>query len=124
MSELAKTRTVSLDKLRTLKFNFRTIMLFEKETGKNFFKMNGEFSGTDTLTLLWACLKSAGEDITKEDTADIVDLANIGEISKAINELVSESLPEKKRVERSSEAKLQEQSSAEGCIPLEEKLQS
>jgi len=93
MSELVKTKTIKLDKERTLKFNFKTIMLFEKETGKNFFKMNGEFSGTDTLVLLWACLKSAGEDITLDQTADIIDLSNVSAIGAAITGLIKEAMP-------------------------------
>jgi len=97
MSELVKTKTIVLDKERTLKFNFKTIMLFEKETGKNFFKMNGEFSGTDTLVLLWACLKSAGEDITLDQTADIIDLSNISSIGTAITGLIKDAMPGDKK---------------------------
>jgi hypothetical protein len=97
MSELVKTKTITLDKERTLKFNFKTIMLFEKETGKNFFKMNGEFSGTDTLVLLWACLKSAGENITLDETSDIIDMSNISTIGAAITGLIKDAMPENKK---------------------------
>jgi len=102
MSELVKTKTIVLDKERTLKFNFKTIMLFEKETGKNFFKMNGEFSGTDTLVLLWACLKSSGEEITLDQTADIIDLSNISTIGAAITDLIKEAMPNNKKEGTSS----------------------
>lgn len=95
MSELVKTKTVQLDKPRNLKFNFNTVRLFEKETGKNFFKTGADFSGTDTLVLLWACLKSGGENLTLEETGELIDFSGMPAVSKVIEELIVSAMPEK-----------------------------
>jgi hypothetical protein len=97
MSELVKETKLNLSGNEyTLKFNFKTILNFEKVTGKNFFKLGGEFSATDLITLLWAMLISGGNTITIDKTAEIVDLSNIGEINRAINELVKVGMPASK----------------------------
>ena len=124
MSDLVKTKTVNLDKARKLRFNFKTIMLFEKETGQNFFAMEKGLSATDILTLLWACLTSAGEEITKEELADMVDFGNIGGISKAIEELTAAAMPEMKKKENNCEGSGTSGNKREGRSPLGEKLQS
>jgi hypothetical protein len=108
MSQFVADKKINLNGAEyTLKFNFKTILNFEKATGKNFFKLGGDFSGTDIITLLWAMLISGGHTIDIEKTAEIVDFSNIGEINKIINELVKSGMPEDK------EQNYKEQSSKE-----------
>jgi hypothetical protein len=42
-----------------LKFNFRAILISEKYIGKSFFKLGGELSATEIITLLWAMATAA-----------------------------------------------------------------
>jgi hypothetical protein len=95
MSQFVVDKKINLNGVDyTLKFNFKTILNFEKATGKNFFRLGGEFSGTDLITLLWAMLVAGGHTIDVDQTAEIVDFSNIGEINTAINELVKSGMPE------------------------------
>lgn len=118
MSELVKETKLNLNgKEYALKFNFKTILTFEKASGKNFFKLGGDFSGTDLITLLWAMLISGGHTIDVEKTAELVDFSNIGEINTAISELIKSGMPKDK-----------ENSSGDNSLgdnpPLEAKLRS
>jgi hypothetical protein len=95
VSQFVADKKINLNGVEyTLKFNFKTILNFEKVAGKNFFRLGSEFSGTDLITLLWACLSSGGHNISVDKTAELVDFSNIGEINKAINELVKSGMPE------------------------------
>jgi hypothetical protein len=116
VSELVKEAKLDLNgKTYILKFNFKTILNFEKTTGKNFFKLGGEFSGTDLITLLWAMLISADNKVTIDEIAQITDFVDINKISKVIGELTNAGMPYNK--ERAIEAE-------GGKNPLEQMPQS
>lgn len=102
MSELAKNETVlHLDKDRRFKFNMRTYVLFEKQTGKSALRMDPS-SITDTLALLWAGLKSAGEDITLEELTDTLDMERLSRSTPQVAKLIEANTP---KASRASEGK-------------------
>ena len=97
MSELVKETMLCLGDLQLkLKFNFRAILIFEKHTGKSFFKLGGELSATEIITLLWAMATAAGQTLTVEKIADKVSLKDMSEVQRVLESLIKEGLPEPK----------------------------
>lgn len=116
MSSIVKEKKINLNgKEYNLRFDFLAIAEFEKNTGKNFFKIGKEFSATDTVSLLQSMIISGGQKISFEDTARGMSPNNMSEINEVIEELISD-------------GKIKKEDTGNSAVgsgdPLEEKPQS
>jgi len=92
----AETR-IELDKVRTLTLDFNTIKDFENATNKNFWDLEGKLTGTDTLALLWACLRQEDELLTQHAVGKMVPVTKWTMVSKKLGALMEQVLPDKSR---------------------------
>lgn len=103
MSNLINTKTIKInDKEYKLKFNFRTMMVFEKNTNKKFLSFINSLasdkkdvnvldkvSAEDLAILFYAFLIGGGNEITKDDAIDMLDLNVFNEFMLMVPQLVA-----------------------------------
>ena len=89
---------ITLDRERHLKFGFRAMRAFEKETGKNILKTQSSPDGTtasDVAVLLWACLIDEDRTLTLDAAIDLMDkYSTIGEIAEKLRLAQEAAAPE------------------------------
>jgi hypothetical protein len=96
--KLSPEVTIMLDKERHLKFGFRAMRAFEKETGKNLLKMKldiSEFNATELMIVLWACLLHEDKTLSLDDGIDILDKSDLVSLSTKMMEAINAAAPEK-----------------------------
>lgn len=104
MSNLINTKTLKINgKEFKLKFNFRTMMVFEKNTNKKFLafinslasnkkedvNILDKVSAEDLAILFYAFLVGGGNEITKDDAIDMLDLNVFNEFMLMVPQLVA-----------------------------------
>lgn len=117
MSNLINTKTLKINgKEFKLKFNFRTMMVFEKNTNKKFLafinslasnkkedvNILDKVSAEDLAMLFYAFLVGGGNEITKEEAVDMLDLNVFNQFMLLVPQLVA---GETKTEENTSEKK-------------------
>lgn len=117
MSNLINTKTLKINgKEFKLKFNFRTMMVFEKNTNKKFLafinslasnekedvNILDKVSAEDLAMLFYAFLVGGGNEITKEEAVDMLDLNVFNQFMLLVPQLVA---GETKAEENTSEKK-------------------
>jgi hypothetical protein len=117
MSNLINTKTLKINgKEFKLKFNFRTMMVFEKNTNKKFLafinslasnekedvNILDKVSAEDLAMLFYAFLIGGGNEITKEEAVDMLDLNVFNQFMLLVPQLVA---GETKTEENTSEKK-------------------
>lgn len=117
MSNLINTKTLKINgKEFKLKFNFRTMMVFEKNTNKKFLafinslasnekedvNILDKVSAEDLAILFYAFLVGGGNEITKEEAVDMLDLNVFNQFMLLVPQLVA---GETKTEENTSEKK-------------------
>ena len=119
MSNLINTKTLKINgKEFKLKFNFRTMMVFEKNTNKKFLafinslasnekedvNILDKVSAEDLAMLFYAFLVGGGNEITKEEAINMLDLNVFNQFMLLVPQLVAgetkteENISEKKAV--------------------------
>lgn len=104
MSNLIKEKVIKInDKEFKLKFNFRVMMVFEKESNKKFFSFIDSLasdskkdtnvldrvSAEDLANLFYAFLVGGGNNISKEEAVDLLDLNVFNEFMLLVPQLVA-----------------------------------
>ena len=104
MSNLINTKTLKINgKEFKLKFNFRTMMVFEKNTNKKFLafinslasnekedvNILDKVSAEDLAMLFYAFLVGGGNEITKEEAVDMLDLNVFNQFMLLVPQLVA-----------------------------------
>lgn len=104
MSNLINTKTLKInDREFKLKFNFRTMMVFEKNTNKKFLafinslasnkkedvNILDKVSAEDLAMLFYAFLVGGGNEITKEEAVDMLDLNVFNQFMLLVPQLVA-----------------------------------
>lgn len=104
MSNLIKEKVIKInDKEFKLKFNFRVMMVFEKESNKKFFSfidslasdskkdtnILDKVSAEDLANLFYAFLVGGGNNISKEEAVDLLDLNVFNEFMLLVPQLVA-----------------------------------
>lgn len=104
MSNLIKEKVIKInDKEFKLKFNFRVMMVFEKESNKKFFSfidslasdskkdtnILDKVSAEDLANLFYAFLVGGGNNISKEEAIDLLDLNVFNEFMLLVPQLVA-----------------------------------
>lgn len=104
MSNLINTKTLKINgKEFKLKFNFRTMMVFEKNTNKKFLAFINSLasnkkedvnilekvSAEDLAMLFYAFLVGGGNEITKEEAVDMLDLNVFNQFMLLVPQLVA-----------------------------------
>lgn len=104
MSNLIKEKVIKInDKEFKLKFNFRVMMVFEKESNKKFFSFIDSLasdskkdtnildrvSAEDLANLFYAFLVGGGNNISKEEAIDLLDLNVFNEFMLLVPQLVA-----------------------------------
>ena len=104
MSNLIKEKVIKInDKEFKLKFNFRVMMVFEKESYKKFFSfidslasdskkdtnILNRVSAEDLANLFYAFLVGGGNNISKEEAVDLLDLNVFNEFMLLVPHLVA-----------------------------------
>ena len=117
MSNLINTKTLKINgKEFKLKFNFRTMMVFEKNTNKKFLafinslasnekedvNILDKVSAEDLAMLFYAFLVGGGNEITKEEAVNMLDLNVFNQFMLLVPQLVA---GETKTEENTSEKK-------------------
>lgn len=90
---------LALDRQRTLRLPFNSLVALGKATGKN--PLKGDFweSFDDPeriRVILWACLIHEDKSLTVEQVGELVTLDRLGEIASAIAATVNAAMPSKK----------------------------
>ena len=96
---------IVLDKPRRLKFGFRAMRAFERETGKNILKSGAiEMNATDITVLLWACLIDEDRALTLEAAIDLIDkYGSLTEIAAKLKEAQEAAMPDAAKAEGEGE---------------------
>lgn len=104
MSNLIKEKVIKInDKEFKLKFNFRVMMVFEKESNKKFFSFIDSLasdskkdvnildrvSAEDLANLFYAFLVGGGNNISKKEAVDLLDLDVFNEFMLLVPQLVA-----------------------------------
>lgn len=104
MSNLIKVKTIKInDKEFKLKFNFRTMMTFEKNANKKFFAFIDSLvskdkkdtnpldkvSAEDLAILFYAFLVGGGNNVSLDEAIDMLDLNSFNEFMLLVPQLVA-----------------------------------
>ena len=113
MGKLAKLVPVELDKPRNLLLDLNAMCEFNETTGKNIFKLEGDFTPPDIRALLWASLIHEDENLTLKDVGKMVNLQNMEYISLKVMEAYTVAVPEKKEAEEENNEEAKEETEEE-----------
>lgn len=87
---MKKTVSITLDRERLLKLDLNAMAKFEELTGKSLFSIGEQInSATNIRALIFACLKSAKEEITLEELGELIDYHNVSILHEKLNELMA-----------------------------------
>ncbi len=115
MSNLINTKTLKINgKEFKLKFNFKTMMVFEKNTNKKFLafinslasnekedvNILDKVSAEDLAMLFYAFLVGGGNEITKDEAVDMLDLNVFNQFMLLVPQLVAGETKVDKNTER------------------------
>ena len=89
---------IKLDKERHLKFGMRAMLAFEEKTGKNVLKgLSGDMSGTELVTLFWACLLHEDKKLTFDAAVDLFDeYSTVYDLAEKVTQARNLGMPEEK----------------------------
>lgn len=92
---MKKTVSITLDRERQLKLDLNAMSEFEELTGKSLFTI-GEALGQARYirAMLYACMKSAKEDITLDEVGELIDMDNLEYLHSRLNLLMNKSYGE------------------------------
>lgn len=94
---MAKNHKIHLDRERNLRLDLNAMAEFEEITGTSLFVIGEKMSEAKNIrALLYASLKSAGEEITLTELGALIDFENINIISEALGRLMQYSYGESK----------------------------
>ena len=105
MGKLAPNITINLDRERKLSLTLNSMIAFKKKTGKDltqiFTSSGAEFDLEQLRTVLFAGLIAEDSTLTEEQVGDMIHIGNLEEVTEAITELMTGSMPESKPAEES-----------------------
>lgn len=89
---MKKTVSITLDRERNLKLDLNAMSEFEELTGKSLFTI-GEALGQARYirAMLYACMKSAKEEITLDEVGELIDMDNFEYLHSRLNLLMNKS---------------------------------
>lgn len=89
---MKKTVSITLDRERQLKLDLNAMSEFEELTGKSLFTI-GEALGQARYirAMLYACMKSAKEEITLDEVGELIDMDNFEYLHSRLNLLMNKS---------------------------------
>ena len=89
---MKKTVSITLDRERNLKLDLNAMSEFEELTGKSLFTI-GEALGQARYirAMLFACMKSAKEEITLDEVGELIDMDNFEYLHSRLNLLMNKS---------------------------------
>ena len=92
---MKKTVSITLDRERQLKLDLNAMSEFEELTGKSLFTI-GEALGQARYirAMLFACMKSAKEEITLDKVGELIDMDNFEYLHSRLNLLMNKSYGE------------------------------
>ena len=92
---MKKTVSITLDRERNLKLDLNAMSEFEELTGKSLFTI-GEALGQARYirAMLFACMKSAKEEITLDEVGELIDMDNFEYLHSRLNLLMNKSYGE------------------------------
>lgn len=92
---MKKTVSITLDRERNLKLDLNAMSEFEELTGKSLFTI-GEALGQARYirAMLYACMKSAKEEITLDEVGELIDMDNFEYLHSRLNLLMNKSYGE------------------------------
>ena len=95
---VVKSISINLDKERHLRFNMNAMVKFEEVSGKSLLSglNTANLSVTDLRALLWACLIHEDKKLTLDQVGEMISLDNLQEVTQAVTQTMSSSMPDKK----------------------------
>lgn len=92
---MKKTVSITLDRERQLKLDLNAMSEFEELTGKSLFTIgDGLGQARYIRAMLYACMKSAKEDITLDEVGELIDMDNFEYLHSRLNLLMNKSYGE------------------------------
>jgi hypothetical protein len=89
---MRKTVSISLDRERLMKLDFNAMSTFEDITGETLFSIGDKMSQARNIrAIIFACLKSAKEEITLEEVGEFIDIENLQYVNERLNLLMQKS---------------------------------
>lgn len=89
---MKKTISITLDRERQLRLDLNAMSTFEDITGKSLFTIGEALQeARNVRALLYAALKSAGEDITLDQVGENIGMHNFAIVSETIGKLMTAS---------------------------------
>lgn len=89
---MRKNISITLDRERNLRLDLNAMSTFEDITGKSLFTIGEQLQeARNVRALLYAALKSAGEDITIEQVGENIGMHNFSLVSETISKLMTAS---------------------------------
>lgn len=87
---MRKNISITLDRERNLRLDLNAMSVFEDVTGKSLFTIGeGLQEARNVRALLYAAMKSAGEDITLEQVGENITMHNFSMVSEVISKLMT-----------------------------------
>lgn len=97
---MKKTVSITLDRERQLKLDLNAMSEFEELTGKSLFTIGAELSQARYIrAMLFACLKSAKEDVTIDQVGELIDMENFEYLHSRLNLLMNKSYGDQEETE-------------------------
>jgi hypothetical protein len=92
---MKKTVSITLDRERQLKLDLNAMSEFEELTGKSLFTIgDGLGQARYIRAMLYACMKSAKEEITMDEVGELIDMDNFEYLHSRLNLLMNKSYGE------------------------------
>ena len=92
---MKKTVSITLDRERQLKLDLNAMSEFEELTGKSLFTIgDGLGQARYIRAMLYACMKSAKEEITLDQVGELIDMDNFEYLHSRLNLLMNKSYGE------------------------------
>lgn len=87
---MKKNISITLDRERNLRLDLNAMSVFEDVTGKSLFTIGeGLQEARNVRALLYAAMKSAGEDVTLEQVGENITMHNFSMVSEVISKLMT-----------------------------------
>ena len=87
---MRKNISIALDRERNLRLELNAMSIFEEVTGKSLFTIGeGLQEARNIRGLLYASLKSAGEDLTLDQVGELITMDNFNIVSETISKLMT-----------------------------------
>lgn len=89
---MRKTVSITLDRERNMKLDLNAMSEFEEMTGKSLFTIGAELQQARYIrAMIYACLKSAKEDLTIDQVGEFIDMDNLEYLHSRLNMLMNKS---------------------------------